>query len=93
VWSMIVAEAESAGGMSPAEAAAWLRPTRWLGIDPDGALVIGAPHAMARNRLATRHRDALERAASAILGRPATLRFVVTRDWLTAAPDERSAAG
>lgn len=83
VWSMIVAEAEASGGLTPAEAAAWLRPCALLAREDgaSGALIIGAPHAMARTRLETRHRAALERAATALLGHSVTLRFVVTREW------------
>lgn len=94
VWSMIVAEAEAAGGVTPAESAAWLRPAALLGREDDGAggaLIVGAPHAMARVRLETRHRAALERAASAVLGRPVGLRFVVTREWMSSETGERAA--
>ncbi len=94
VWSMIVAEAEAAGGVTPAESAAWLRPAALLGREDDGAggaLIVGAPHAMARVRLETRHRAALERAASVVLGRPVGLRFVVTREWMSSETGERAA--
>ncbi|MDI3341111.1 MAG: DnaA N-terminal domain-containing protein [Sphaerobacter sp.] len=86
VWA--AAQDDLARELSQANYEAWVRPAALIGIDEDGALVLGAPSAFARRRLEQllpQVRAALE----GILGRPVEVQVVVTREWLR----QRSGAG
>jgi hypothetical protein len=82
VWAAVLDEIAASGAVSPANMDAWLRNTRLIGRQPDGALVIGAAHSLAQQRIATRFGRSLQDAVSRLLGRETPLEIVVARDWL-----------
>ena len=60
----------------------WLRPAALIGAGEDGTLILGAPSAFARQRLSGHLLDDIARTLAGLLGRPVTLRVVVTQEWL-----------
>ena len=68
--------------LTPATLETWLRPAALVGIDSDGALIIGAPNDFARRRIESRLREDVARVLGDLVGRPVTVRVVVTQEWL-----------
>ena len=70
VWSALLDELTASGDVPAANVATWLRPARLVAEREDGTLVIGAPHAPARRRIAGHYQTPIESALSRLLGRP-----------------------
>ncbi|MDQ3044190.1 MAG: hypothetical protein M3R06_03425, partial [Chloroflexota bacterium] len=84
VWSAVLAEVVARGEISRANIDTWLRGTHLLARTETGALVIGAPQALAQHRILSRFLAPLRAAVAATIGATAELDIVVTRDWLLA---------
>jgi chromosomal replication initiation ATPase DnaA len=67
VWAAVLAELARRGDLSRADLETWLRPAALIGRDGD-TLLVGAPNAVARDRIATRLLPALRDAISATIG-------------------------
>jgi hypothetical protein len=76
VWAAVLTEVARQGQVSPGELETWLRPAGLIGREGD-ALVVGAPNAVARERLATRLFAPLLAAVQATVGAPLVVRVVV----------------
>jgi hypothetical protein len=82
VWAAVLDEALQSGEISRANFDAWLRPTNLLGRGDDGAFIVGAPHALAKRRVASRFLPVLQQAVAAVVGEMIPVEIVVSRDWL-----------
>lgn len=78
LWA--AAQDELARRLTPASFAAWVRPAALIGLQPDGALVVGAPTSFARQRLESLLPE-LRATLSGLLGRPVVIELVVNDDW------------
>jgi hypothetical protein len=67
VWAATMGELARRGDVSRADLETWLRPAALIGRDGE-TLLIGAPNAVARDRIATRLMPALREALAATLG-------------------------
>jgi hypothetical protein len=76
VWAMILAEAARQGQMGAGDLETWLRPAALVGRDGD-LLIVAAPTAVGRERLATRLLGALQAAVAAAIGVPLAVRVIV----------------
>jgi hypothetical protein len=85
VWAAALDELAASGEIPAANLAAWIRPTRLIAERPGGVLVIGAPHAPARRRIASHFVLPIEAALSRVLGQDVRIEVVVGVD---AAPAE-----
>jgi chromosomal replication initiation ATPase DnaA len=82
VWAAVLDEALQSGEISRANFDAWLRPTILLGRGGDGSFVVGAPHTLAKRRVASRFLPVLQQAMTAVVGEMIPIEIVVSRDWL-----------
>ena len=82
VWPAVLEEVVARGEISRANIDTWLRGTHLLDRTETGALVIGAPQALAQRRIASRFLAPLRAAVAATIGATPELEIVVTRDWL-----------
>ena len=87
VWAAVLDELARRGSVSRADLETWLRPANLIGRDGE-TLLIGAPNAVARDRITTRLLPALREAMAATLGVSVELAVVSGNDW-----DEQRAAG
>jgi DnaA-like protein len=87
VWAAVMDELAQRGSVSRADLETWLRPASLIGRD-DETLLIGAPNAVARDRIATRLLSALREAIVATIGVDVEIAVVSGNDW-----EERRAAG
>jgi chromosomal replication initiation ATPase DnaA len=85
VWAAALDELAASGEIPAANLAAWIRPARLIAERPGGVLVIGAPHAPARRRIASHFVLPIEAALSRVLGQDVRIEVVVGVD---AAPAE-----
>jgi hypothetical protein len=69
VWAATLGELAQRGDVSRAELESWLRPAALIGRDGP-ALVLGAPNAVTRDRIATRLLPAVRDALTATIGSP-----------------------
>jgi hypothetical protein len=93
VWSAILAEAARQGEMSAGDLETWLRPASLIGREGD-TLIIGAPTAVGRDRLATRLLGPLRAAVAAAIGAALEVRVEVDDDSRSRRVEEpRSRAG
>jgi hypothetical protein len=76
VWAATLAELARRGDVGRAELETWLRPAALIGRDGD-TLLVGAPNAVARDRIATRLMPALREALAATIGVTVGIRVVV----------------
>ena len=79
VWAAALAELAGQGGVSRADLETWLRPAALIGRDGE-TLVVGAPNAVARDRIATRLLPALRQALAATIGAPLAVAVVVDEE-------------
>jgi hypothetical protein len=84
VWASALAELAASGTVPREQVDAWLRPARLLARRGDGALIVGAPNALAQTRLAARCGPALAATFARILGGPVGVEVVVISSWLAA---------
>jgi chromosomal replication initiation ATPase DnaA len=82
VWAAVLDEVLQSSEISRANFDAWLRPTVLLGRGDDGAFIVGAPHALAKRRVATRFLPVLQQGITAVVGELIRVEIVVSRDWL-----------
>ncbi len=87
VWAAVLDELAQRGSVSRADLETWLRPASLIGRDGE-MLLIGAPNAVARDRIATRLLPALREAITATVGVRVEIAVVSGADW-----PERRAAG
>jgi len=87
VWAAVMDELARRGSVSRADLETWLRPASLIGRD-DETLLIGAPNAVARDRINTRLLSALREAIVATIGVDVEIAVVSGNDW-----EERRAAG
>ncbi|HET9014249.1 MAG TPA: hypothetical protein VFN57_01545 [Thermomicrobiaceae bacterium] len=90
VWATV--QDELSVRLSPANVEAWVRPAALLGVDADGALVVGVPSAFAVRRLSALL-PAIATSLGDILGTPVAVRVVVARDWLRGDESHRPVTG
>jgi len=83
VWAATLGELARRGDVSRAELETWLRPAALIGRDGE-TLRIGAPNAVARDRIATRLMPALRQAIAATLGLAVEVEVVVEGETETA---------
>jgi len=76
VWAATLAEAARRGDVSRADLETWLRPAGLIARE-GGTLIVGAPNAVARDRITTRLLPALREALAATLGAPVAVEVVV----------------
>ena len=86
VWAAVLDEAAQRGSVSRADLETWLRPASLIGREGE-TLLIGAPNAVARDRIATRLLPALREAITATLGVDVEIAVVSGNDW----PQQRAA--
>jgi hypothetical protein len=67
VWAAVLAELERQGSVSRADRETWLRPAALIGRD-GATLIVGAPNAVARDRIVARLLPAVRAALAATLG-------------------------
>ncbi len=67
VWAATLTELAGRGDVSRADLETWLRPANLIGRDGD-TLIVGAPNAVARDRIAARLLPALREAIAATIG-------------------------
>jgi hypothetical protein len=79
VWAATLAELARRGDISRADLETWLRPAGLIGRDGE-TFIVGAPNAVARDRIATRLRPVLLDALAATIGVPVGLEVVVIDD-------------
>jgi hypothetical protein len=79
VWSAVLEELGRRGDVGRAELETWLRPAGLIGREGE-TLVVGAPNAVARDRIANRLLPALRAAIAATLGTNVALSIVVDGD-------------
>ena len=76
VWAATLGELARRGNVGRTELESWLRPAALIGRDGQ-TLVIGAPNAVSRERIATRLLPALREALAATIGAPVEVSVVV----------------
>jgi hypothetical protein len=76
VWAAVLAEIARRGDVSRADLETWLRPAALTGRDGE-TLVVGAPNAVARDRITTRLLPALRDAIATTIGVPLGVEVVV----------------
>ena len=76
VWAAILAEITRQGDVGRADLETWLRPAGLIGRNGE-ALLVGAPNAVARDRIVTRLLPALRDAFAATIGAPVGVEVVV----------------
>jgi hypothetical protein len=76
VWAAALAELARRGDVGAGELETWLRPARLVGRE-GGTLLVGAPNAVARDRIAGRMLPALREALGATIGVPLAVAVVV----------------
>jgi chromosomal replication initiation ATPase DnaA len=76
VWAAALAEVARRGDISRADLETWLRPAGLIGRDGE-TLIVGAPNAVARDRIATRLRPVLLDALAATIGVPVRVEVIV----------------
>jgi hypothetical protein len=76
VWAATLGELARRGGVNPTELESWLRPAALIGRDGP-ALIIGAPNAVSRERIASRLLPAVREALGATIGAPVEVSVVV----------------
>jgi hypothetical protein len=83
VWAATLAELGQHGDVGRADLETWLRPAALVGRDGD-TLIVGAPNAVARDRIATRLLPALRQALAATIGVALDVVVVVETDdgWM-----------
>jgi hypothetical protein len=81
VWAAAMDELAQRGSVSRADLETWLRPASLIGRD-DEILLIGAPNAVARDRINTRLLSALREAIVATIGVDVEIAVVSGNDWL-----------
>ena len=86
VWAAVLDEVARRGNVSRADLETWLRPASLIGRDDD-VLLIGAPNAVARDRITTRLLPALRDAVAATIGVDVEIAVVSGNDW----PEQRAA--
>jgi hypothetical protein len=87
VWAAVLDEVAQRGSVSRADLETWLRPASLIGREGE-TLLIGAPNAVARDRITTRLLPALREAITATLGVRVEIAVVSGHDW-----EEQRAAG
>lgn len=86
VWAAVLDDLAQRGSVSRADLETWLRPASLVGREGD-RLLVGAPNAVARDRIATRLLPALREAVAATCGVAVELAVVMTAEW----PSHRAA--
>jgi hypothetical protein len=81
------------GDVGRANFDAWLRTTELIGRGEDGAFVVGAPHALAQRRIASRFLPPLRAAVAAVAGERLPVEVVVAQEWLRENSADNAAAG
>jgi chromosomal replication initiation ATPase DnaA len=76
VWAATLGELARRGDIGRAELESWLRPAALIGRD-GSTLVLGAPNAVTRDRIATRLLRAVRDALGATIGAPVEVSVVV----------------
>ncbi len=76
VWSAVLEDLGRRGDVGRAELETWLRPAGLIGREGE-TLVVGAPNAVARDRIASRLLPALRAAIGVTIGRELELSVVV----------------
>jgi hypothetical protein len=76
VWASALAELAKRGDVARGEIETWLRPAALIGREGD-TLIVGAPNAVARDRISTRLLPALQEAITATVGVPLGIAVVV----------------
>lgn len=82
LWAAVLEEVALRGEVGRAAMDAWLRTTTLLGRGEGRSLIVGVPHAVAQQRIASRFLPALMNAVAAVTGERLPLEIVVERDWL-----------
>jgi hypothetical protein len=76
VWAATLGELARRGVVDPTELASWLRPAALVGRDGP-TLLLGAPNAVSRDRIARRLLPAVREALGATIGAPVAVAVVV----------------
>jgi hypothetical protein len=76
VWAATLGELARRGDVSRTELESWLRPAALIGRDGT-TLIIGAPNAVSRERIATRFLPAVREALGATIGAPVEVSVIV----------------
>jgi chromosomal replication initiation ATPase DnaA len=76
VWAATLGELARRGDVGRTELESWLRPAGLIGRDGE-TLILGAPNAVSRDRIATRLLPAVRQALAATIGARVTVRVVV----------------
>jgi hypothetical protein len=76
VWAAALSELARRGDVGAGELETWLRPARLVGREGE-TLLVGAPSAVARDRIAARMLPALREALGATIGVPLAVTVVV----------------
>jgi hypothetical protein len=92
VWAATLTEIARRGDVSSADLETWLRPAALIGHDGE-TLIVGAPNAVARDRIATRLLPALREAIAATVGVPLPIAVVVAADAEVGTRDRESETG
>jgi hypothetical protein len=93
VWAAILTELAQRGDVSRADIETWLRPAALIGRDGE-TLLLGAPNAVARDRIVTRLMPALRQAITVTIGVRVGVEVVVEGETETARrPDGQTASG
>lgn len=87
VWSAILDTLRTSGEISRSNIDTWLRDAAIVGRGEDGAIIVGAPHALAQRRLAGTFKAPLRRALAAVTGASLPVDVVLIREWPTASGD------
>jgi hypothetical protein len=92
VWAAALAEIARRGDVGRADLETWLRPAGLIGRD-GAILLVGAPNAVARDRIAKRLLPALREALSAAIGAPVAVDVVAEGDMAYRQDGETASAG
>jgi len=76
VWAATLGELARRGDVGRAELDTWLRPAALVGRDGE-TLIVGAPNAVSRDRIATRLLPAVREALGVLIGTRVHVRVVV----------------
>ena len=87
VWAAVLDEVARRGSVSRADLETWLRSASLIGREGE-TLLIGAPNAVARDRITARLLPALREAITATIGVRVEIAVVSGNDW-----EEQRAAG
>jgi hypothetical protein len=91
VWSAVLDTLRGSGEISRSDIDTWLRDAAIVGRGDGGAMIIGAPHALAQRRITGGFKAPLRRALAAITGHPLELEVALLRDWLAPGGDPSAA--